>query len=127
MSVILDHTIVHARDPDATAAFWTEILGMDPATQFGHFTVLRAGPTSIDLTRTEDAISPRHFAFKVSEEDFDRIFQRILDRGIPYWADPGRSRANEINHRDGGRGFYFEDPNGHFLEVLTRSYGSGGS
>ena len=53
------------------------------------------------------------------------IFGRIQQRGLPYWADPGRRRSGEINHNDGGRGVYWEDPNGHFLEIITRPYGSG--
>lgn len=126
MSIVLDHTIVQARDPAETAAFWTEIIGMDPAEELGHFTVMRAGPTSIDLVRSDEAIASRHFAFRVSEDDFDKVFRRIRDKDIPYWADPGRTRPNEINHWDDGRGLYFKDPNGHLLEVLTRSYGSGG-
>ena len=50
----------------------------------------------------------------------------IRDRKLTYWADPGQTKANEINRHDGGRGVYFEDPEGHLLEVITRPYGSGG-
>ena len=71
-------------------------------------------------------IAPQHYAFLVSETEFDEIFGRIQERSLPYWADPAQKQADEINHHDGGRGFYFEDPNGHFLEVITRPYGSGG-
>jgi hypothetical protein len=59
----------------------------------------------------------------IGEDDFDGVFARIRERRLAYWADPGRSRAGQINHDDGGRGFYFEDPDGHFLEVITRPYG----
>ena len=72
-------------------------------------------------------ISPQHYAFLVSESEFDQIFDRVRERSLPYWADPAQSQTGEINHNDGGRGFYFEDPNGHFLEVITRPYGSGGN
>jgi catechol 2,3-dioxygenase-like lactoylglutathione lyase family enzyme len=119
MGVILDHTIVAARDPDATAAFWAEVIGLEFAGKQGHFTVLRAGPTSIDLMQSDDEISSRHFAFRIDEAEFDRVIGEIRRRGIPHWADPGRTRPNEIHHRHGGRGVYFTDPNGHFLEVLT--------
>jgi catechol 2,3-dioxygenase-like lactoylglutathione lyase family enzyme len=73
----------------------------------------------------DDAIQPQHYAFLVGEEEFDQIFGRIKARGLKYWADPGQTRAGRINHHDGGRGVYFEDPSGHLLEVITRPYGSG--
>lgn len=126
MSVVLDHTIVLARDPDGTASFWAEIIGLDPPGKLGHFTVLRVGPTSIDFMRSDEDVSSRHFAFRLGEQQFDAALQRIRERGIPHWADPGRTIPNDINHWNDGRGVYFEDPNGHFLEVLTRSYDSGG-
>ena len=72
-------------------------------------------------------IVPQHYAFLVTEADFDEIFARIRERHLPYWADPGRGQQDQINHWDGGRGVYFEDPNGHLLEAITRPYGSGGT
>ena len=126
MSVILDHTILHARDAAVTAAFLTEILGLPPARRLAHFTIVQIGETSLDLIGTDGEISARHFAFRVSEDAFDTIFSRIRARGIPYWADPFRKQPGEINHWDDGRGVYFDDPNGHLLEIITRSYGSGG-
>jgi catechol 2,3-dioxygenase-like lactoylglutathione lyase family enzyme len=68
----------------------------------------------------------KHHSAIVSESEFDEIFCRIRDRKLTYWADPGQTKANEINRHDGGRGVYFEDPDGHLLEVITRPYGSGG-
>ncbi|BBK40778.1 cysteine transferase [Allostella vacuolata] len=126
MAVFLDHTIVHARDPAATARFLTEILGLPPAERLGHFTVVRVGPTSIDLIATDEAIASRHFAFRVGEAEFDQVLERIRQRGIPYWADPFHREPGRINRWDDGRGVYFDDPDGHLLEVITRSYGSGG-
>jgi catechol 2,3-dioxygenase-like lactoylglutathione lyase family enzyme len=126
MAVTLNHTIIHARDPHATAAFLTEVLGLPSYRQLGHFTVVQVGETSLDLLRTDEAISPRHFAFRVSEPEFDEIFGRIKARNLPYWADPFHREPGEINHWDEGRGVYFDDPDGHVLEILTRSYGSGG-
>jgi hypothetical protein len=70
-------------------------------------------------------VSPQHYAFLVSESDFDQIFGRIRDRRLPYWADPGRRRPDQFNTNDGGRGVYWEDPSGHVLEIITRPYGSG--
>lgn len=126
MTVFLDHTIVPARDKAASAAFLTEILGLPPHRTFGHFAVVKVGETSLDFDDADGEIKPRHYAFRVSEAEFDQIFGRIRERGLTYWADPRRSKPGEINTRDGGRGCYFQDPDGHLLEILTRPYGSGG-
>jgi extradiol dioxygenase family protein len=126
MTVTLNHTIVHAKDSDATARFLTEMLGLPAARKLGHFVVVEVGPTCLDLIQTDMAITSRHFAFLVSEDEFDTIFDRLKVREIPYWADPFHQEAGRINHWDDGRGLYFDDPNGHLLEVITRPYGSGG-
>jgi catechol 2,3-dioxygenase-like lactoylglutathione lyase family enzyme len=126
MAVSLNHTIVHARDPIATAAFVTDILGLPPARRLGHFTVVQVGETSLDYIQTDDGVTSRHFAFLVSEDEFDPIFERIRERAIAYWADPFRREPGALNHWDDGRGVYFDDPEGHLLEVITRPYGSGG-
>ena len=68
---------------------------------------------------------PRHYAFLVTEEEFDDIFDRIRARGLEYYADPGRNEVGRINHHDGGRGVYWPDPDDHLLEIITRQYGSG--
>ena len=80
---------------------------------------------SLDFAETTGAITPQHYAFLVGEEEFDAAFGRVRDQDLPYWADPGQSRPGVINHRDGGRGLYFEDPDGHLLEIITRPYGNG--
>jgi catechol 2,3-dioxygenase-like lactoylglutathione lyase family enzyme len=126
MTVTLNHTIVHARDKAATAAFLAQLLGLAPPRVLGHFTVVQVGDTSLDFVETDGDIAARHFAFLVSEDEFDQIFGRIKERGMPYWADPTHRQPGRINHWDDGRGVYFEDPNGHNLEILTRPYGSGG-
>lgn len=126
MTIALNHTILHAHDPQATAAFLTDILGLAPARQLAHFTVVQIDDTSLDLIRTDDDITPRHFAFLVGEEEFDAIFDRLRQRGLTYWADPFRREPGRINRWDDGRGLYFDDPNGHLLEIITRPYGSGG-
>ena len=72
-------------------------------------------------------VQTQHYAFLVSDEEFDQIFGRIRERKLEYWADPFKQRRGEINRNDGGRGVYFDDPDGHLLEVLTRPYGSGAS
>jgi catechol 2,3-dioxygenase-like lactoylglutathione lyase family enzyme len=126
MAVTLNHTIIHAHDSAASAAFLSEVLGLAPPTTLSHFTVVQVGDTSLDFLETDGDISPRHFAFKVSEDEFEAIFDRLKARRLPYWADPFHKEPGRINRWDDGRGLYFEDPNGHNLEILTRSYGSGG-
>ncbi len=127
MTITLNHTIVHARNAAATAGFLTSILGLPAPKRLGHFTIVQAGETSLDLIETDEDISSRHFAFLVSEDEFDAIFERLKERGIDYWADPFHREPKVINRWDDGRGLYFDDPNGHNLEILTRPYGSGGA
>jgi len=86
-----------------------------------------APPGECVLTRAAArGITPQHYAFLVGEEEFDAAFGRIRSQDLPYWADPGQTQSGVINHRDGGRGLYFEDPDGHLLEIITRPYGTGG-
>jgi catechol 2,3-dioxygenase-like lactoylglutathione lyase family enzyme len=126
VSVQLNHTIVSCRDQQRSAEFLTGILGLRPATRFGHFLVVEAdNNVSLDYADTTGPITSQHYAFLVGEADFDAAFERILDQDLPYWADPAQTQSQAINHRDGGRGLYFEDPDGHLLELLTRPYGSG--
>lgn len=126
MTVQLNHTIVSSHDSKASAAFLSEILGLPEPRRFGPFMVVEtANGVSLDFIETRGDIVTQHYAFLVGEDDFDVIFGRILERGLPHWADPGGTRPGEINRRDGGRGVYFQDPNGHSLEILTRPYGSG--
>ncbi|MEV0218036.1 VOC family protein [Streptomyces sp. NPDC050704] len=127
MTVELNHTIVAAHDKKASAHFFADILGLEVSPQYGPFIpVPIPNGVTLDYMDATGSIPPQHYAFLVSESDFDTIFARIRDAGLTYWADPGHRRANEINTNDGGRGTYFEDPNGHSLEILTRPYGSGG-
>jgi hypothetical protein len=125
---ILDHTIVASHDHRQAAAFVAELLGLSAPVTLGHFEVVRVGETTtLDFVTRDGPITSQHYAFLVTEAEFDDIFGRIVDRGIPYWADPGQGQPGEINTWDGGRGVYFDDPTGHLLEILTRPYGSGGS
>jgi catechol 2,3-dioxygenase-like lactoylglutathione lyase family enzyme len=127
MTVRLNHTIVAARDKTKSAIFLAEILGLPEPFMLGHFAVVQVGDTSLDYVSSGDAIASRHFAFLVSETEFDAIFGRIRERGMKYWADPFHREPGRINNWDDGRGLYFEDPDGHNLEILTRPYGSGGA
>jgi hypothetical protein len=126
MPVQLNQTIVPARDPRASAAWLCEILGRDPPTRFGRFwAVTLDNAATLDFQHSQEPIPIEHYAFLVGESEFDGIFERIRARGLQYWADPMHRRASEINHNDGGRGLYWNDPNGHYLEIITRPYGSG--
>jgi catechol 2,3-dioxygenase-like lactoylglutathione lyase family enzyme len=127
MAVQLNHTIVSCHNKSRSATFLTDILGLTAPKPFGPFLVVEfSNGVSLDFYETESEIATQHYAFLVSEDDFDSILGRLRKQGLEYWADPSQHRPGEINHRDGGRGVYFEDPDGHLLEILTRPYGSGG-
>ena len=126
MAIELNHTIVPARDARASATFLAEILGRAEPVRFGPFWVVTVdNGVSLDFQSSDADIPIQHYAFLVSEEEFDAIFSRIRARGLVYWADPGHEHALAINRDDGGRGLYWNDPNGHYLEIITRPYGSG--
>jgi catechol 2,3-dioxygenase-like lactoylglutathione lyase family enzyme len=126
VSVELNHTIVACSDQRRSAEFLTGILGLPPAIRFGRFLVVSTdNGVSLDFAETDGDIATQHYAFLIGENEFDEIFGRITERGLPHWADPGRSKPDRINHNDGGRGVYFADPDGHMMEIITRPYGSG--
>lgn len=121
VSVRFNHTIVHSRDKRVSATFLTDILGLPGAKPFGHFLVVELeNGASLDFIDAGDTdVVQQHYAFLIDEEDFDTILGRIRARGLAYWADPFRKRPGEINHNEGGRGLYFDDPDGHLLEYLA--------
>ncbi|HEX9832131.1 MAG TPA: VOC family protein [Mycobacterium sp.] len=128
MAISFNHTIVASRDREASAQFFTELFGLPAAKEFGPFLVVDLDHgASLDYAQAgpDEDIRPQHYAFLVSEDEFDAIYGRIRERGLQHWADPQGSRPGEINHNDGGRGVYFLDPGGHYLEIITRPYGSG--
>jgi catechol 2,3-dioxygenase-like lactoylglutathione lyase family enzyme len=119
-----NHTIAHSRDPAASAAFLAELLGLPAPTTFGPFQVVElSNGVSLDFMRADGPVHPQHYAFLVGEDDFDDILGRIGQQGLTYWADPFHREENAINHNEGGRGVYWEDPDGHNLEIITRPYG----
>jgi catechol 2,3-dioxygenase-like lactoylglutathione lyase family enzyme len=128
MSVQLNHTIVATRDKKAAAGFLADVLGLEVGATFGPFVPVDTanGVTLYFLDSDAEEIASEHYAFLVSEEEFDGIFERIREAKIPYYADPAHQEPGRINRNDGGRGVYFDDPNGHNLEVITRPYGGGG-
>ena len=125
MAAQLNHTIVSSSDQSRSARFLAEMLGLPPPTRFGPFEVVELdNGVSLDFASIEGSIQPQHYAFLIGESDFDAVIGRIRAQGLEYWADPFGRRSGEINHNDGGRGVYFHDPDGHYMEVITRPYGS---
>lgn len=120
MAITLDHTIVPAHDKDRAAAFFSEVLGLGPAASFGPFAAVQVNPSLTLDFADRDRFEPHHYAFHVDDDEFDAIFARITRAGIEYSSDPHMQDVGQINHRRGGRGLYFRDPDGHILEVLTR-------
>ncbi|MFD0265193.1 VOC family protein [Streptomyces sp. NPDC127106] len=125
MSVMLNHTIVHSRDNRESAAFLADILGLEVGSEWGPFIpVETANGVTLDFaTIPAESIALQHYAFLISEAEFDVSFDKIRAAGIEYWADPQQKHPGEINHNDGGRGVYFLDPSGHAMELITRPYG----
>ena len=126
MAVELNHTIVTCTDKRASSQFLVEILGLPEPTTFGPFVVVRvANGVSLDYADDHGPVHPQHYAFMVADDEFDQIHARIVERGLTYWADPFHRHEGEINTNDGGRGLYWEDPDGHNLEIITVPYGGG--
>jgi catechol 2,3-dioxygenase-like lactoylglutathione lyase family enzyme len=123
MTVELNHTIVPARDPQASAQFLADILGLSVDPPLAHFTpVTLANKISLDYDRADD-FEPHHYAFMVGEEEFDAALARIQNGGITHYGDPKCQEVGQIyrsKHIEGRRGAYFKDPNGHLMEILTR-------
>lgn len=123
MAVELDHTIVAARDPEAAARWFAEMLGLPeprPAGRFWQVTTDNGVAFDFAAAADPDDIPRIHYAFRISEAEFDAVYARILERGLDHWAGPRRRGPGEIDDRHGGRGVYFDHPDGHSLEVLTR-------
>lgn len=126
MTVQFNHTIVWSSDREAGARFFAEMYGLPEPEDLFRFKVIKLeNGVSIDFADREGEIAPQHYAMLVSEDEFDAIMERIAARGMTHWADPARQQPGQINRRDGGRGVYFEGPDGHFYEALTVPYGGG--
>ena len=124
MAIELNHTIVHSADREVAARFLAETFDLPAPRPSGPFLVVRtANGVSLDFMTSPEPIAAQHYAFLVSEDEFDAIFGRIKQGGIAFWADPVRQRQSEINTNAGGRGLYFLDPSGHALEILTCAEG----
>jgi hypothetical protein len=126
LTVELNHTLVHCRDIWSAAREVASVLGRPEPTSYGPFAVLLLdNGASLDFMADSGTIQGQHYAFLVGEEEFDAIWGRIRQQGREFWADPFQQRPGEINHGDGGRGLYWKGPDGHWLEIITRPYGSG--
>jgi catechol 2,3-dioxygenase-like lactoylglutathione lyase family enzyme len=127
MSIELNHTIVHVKDRWVASREVGHVLGLPEATSYGPFAELALdNGVSLDFMDSAAEIHAQHYAFLVGEDDFDAILGRLRDDGREWWADPFKRQVHTINHGDGGRGLYWEGPDGHWLEIITRPYGSGG-
>ncbi|UUT23868.1 VOC family protein [Pseudomonas sp. T8] len=122
MSVQLNHTIVWCRDKRRSADFLVQLLGLPPPTPFGPMLVVQLdNGVSLDYYDNDPPIASQHYAFLVAADDFEPILQRIRQRGLAFWADPGKQRPNEINRHESARRVYFDDPDGHLLEVFSQT------
>ena len=120
MTIYLDHTIVPSKDKDKAARFFARIFGLSYDGPQSHFAPVRVNDIlTMDFDNDDGEFDHHHYAFRVSEEEFDAIFGRILEDGVAYGSGPRSSENMEINHRRGGRGCYFRDPDGHLLEIKT--------
>lgn len=125
MPAELDHVIVHATDPRASASFLAELLGVPVLPDWGPFVRVQTGNgVTLDYVRHDGPVTAQHYAFLVDESTFDRGHQRLVDGQVPIWADPFHRQPGEINHHYGGRGVYFDDPDGHLMELMTVRYGA---
>jgi catechol 2,3-dioxygenase-like lactoylglutathione lyase family enzyme len=124
MTIELNHTIVPARDKEESARFYERMFGFKYEGPMGHFAPIRIPSQSLtlDFDTWEESFQPQHYAFKVSEAEFDEIFGRIVEAGLSYGSGPFSPEDMQINRWNGGRGVYFRDPSGHLLELLTRDY-----
>ena len=122
MEITLNHTIVPSHDNVASARLYEKLFGFEFVKEWGHFAVVKVNSTLTLDFLTEQNFSSIHYAFKVSDQQFDLILSRIKDDNIKYGSVPNSLDNGEINHNYGGRGLYFNDPNGHVLEIITTDY-----
>lgn len=123
IDVRFDHTILPATDARASAEFFSEIFGLPASVQAGYFQQVRLSDGRIiDFAEPGVDFPGQHFAFLVNEHTFDRIVRLLREWRWDHWADPQQRLPGEINHNHGGRGVYFLDPAGHYLEALTTRY-----
>ena len=119
MAIVLDHTIVPAHDKEASARFLARILGLRYEGPLSHFAPLRINDTLTLDFDNDTEFESHHYAFHVSEREFAAIFGRVKKAGLSYGSAPWSLDDGKLNDWGGGRGFYFKDPDGHVLELMT--------
>jgi catechol 2,3-dioxygenase-like lactoylglutathione lyase family enzyme len=119
MTITLNHTIVPARDKRAAAQFFARIFGLHADPKGGHFAPVRINDTLTLLFDDGEEFESHHYAFHVSDAEFDAIFGRIREAKLVYGSAPWSLDDGKLNDWNGGRGVYFRDPDGHMLELMT--------
>ncbi|MBL4836160.1 MAG: VOC family protein [Kordiimonadaceae bacterium] len=127
LEITLNHTIVPAIDRVVSAKWYEDIFGFEFVKEWGPFAVVKVNSSLVlDFMNTEKGFAHHHYAFKVSDQDFDAIFERIQTQNIRFGSGPFKvsngKYDDKINHLYGGRGVYFTDPNGHILKIITTDY-----
>lgn len=123
MTAQFNHTIIAANSAETSARFYRDLLEARDAPTWGPFINLELdGGVLLQFAAPPTAFPPQHYGFLVTEKHFDRAVQRIQHHDLEYWADPQRRRPRETNTEHGGRGIYFLDPAGHYLELITQPY-----
>lgn len=122
MAITLNHTIVPCFNNVESAKFYCRLFGFEYIGEFSRFIVVRVNDTLCLDFDSRDKFESNHYAFKVSEQEFDEIFERLQTGNINYGSGPCEADDMKINHNYGGRGVYFRDQNGHLLEMLTADY-----
>ena len=116
MTITLNHTIVPARDKEAAARFFARIVGLRFEAPGGHFAPVRVNDTlTLDFADAAGPIASQHYAFHVSDAEFDGILRRVKDAGLAFGSSPRSLDDGRLNDWNGGRGFYFRGPDGHIL------------
>jgi hypothetical protein len=124
MTIHLDHTIVPARDKTAAAKLLAEILGVtwSPASIGPFVAVYVNDGLTLDFVDSGEKFEIYHHCFRVSDKEFDAILGRIKAKGIPFRSVVHGEMDNKISTDFGGRGVYWNEPEGHYWEMLTVSY-----
>lgn len=120
MTITLNHTIVPVRDKEAAARFFAEIFGLRFDSSGGHFAPVRINHTlTLDFADAKGSIASQHYAFHVSDAEFDAILQRVRNAGLAVGSAPWSLEDGKLNDWNGGRGFYYTDHDGHVIELMT--------
>jgi catechol 2,3-dioxygenase-like lactoylglutathione lyase family enzyme len=97
------------------------MFGLQYEGMWGHFAPVKVGALSFDWDNRE-TFESHHYAFLVTDQEFDAILGRVQSDGVKYGSGPMSQDDMQINHLHTGRGFYFRDADGHSWEVITHTY-----